>query len=70
MLGARFISKFEGVGGWIARCEIFWRPEEASCVLIERSRTFFLELGPEGGGDNDLGVKDELRAVVVGGCNS
>jgi hypothetical protein len=68
ILGARFISLFEGVGGWMARCAIFGRPEAANRVLIERSRTFFLEVDPEGGaGESDLAVNDELRAVVTGG---
>lgn len=48
---------------------IFGRPWAANCTLIERSRTFFLEAEPEGGGggDRDLAVNDELRADATGG---
>jgi hypothetical protein len=51
----------------MARCAIFGRPWAASSVLMDRSRTFFREAEPdEEGGDSDLAVKDELRAVVNG----
>ena len=35
---------------------------------MERSRTFFLDVEPAvGGGESDLGVKDELRLTIGGG---
>lgn len=52
----------------MARCTIFGRPEAASFVLMERSRTFLRDFVPKAGaGEADLGVNEEDRAVGTGG---
>ena len=68
MLGGRFMLPVEGVGGWIARWTILGVPLAANSVLMERPRAFFLDPGPEGGGESERG--DGLRDTDENGSGT